>query len=177
MKIAIVASSVPTAGKRPVIPQEVGFTKTSRGLALKFANTGFVVFKEKLAIAEDILAVAPIAEDVLRPYALSAIAALNGQHTMSPSLISFVGRTIIDGFAPKAFDLDRKTALSGCAIVYQNRKGAHVTLLLCGLLRDIVNLIRTIPTDRYSDALPPPFSVENLRKVAAETNKPITFDY
>jgi hypothetical protein len=177
MKIAIVASSVPSAGKRPAIPQQVGFTTTPRGIALAFANTGLVVFKEKLIVAEDILAVAPVPEDVLRPYGESAARTIKMNQTLALSFLGHFGHAIQEGLANQARADAANSTLAGCAIVYKNSKGHLVSLLLCGLVADILDLIEKIPAARHSKDLPPPFSVELLRKIVADKNKPITFDY
>ena len=177
MKIAIVASSVPSAGKRPAIPQQVGFTTTPRGLALTFANTGLVVFKEKLVIDEDILAVSPVEEDVLRPYGESAAKTIKMNQTVALGFLGDIGEAIRASMATKAQADAANSTLAGCAIVYKNSKGSLVSLLLCGLAVDILDFIGKIPAARFSDDLPPPFSVELLRKIVADTNKPITFDY
>ena len=177
MKIAIVASSVPSAGKRPAIPQQAGFTMTPRGLALTFANTGLVVFKEKLVIAEDILAVSPVEEDVLRPYGECAAETIKMNQTVALGFLGPLGHVIREGLSGMARADATRSTLAGCAIVYKNSKGYLVSLLLCGLAADICDFIGNIPADRYSDNLPPPFSVELLRKIVTDKNKPITFDY
>ena len=87
MKIAVVASSVPSAGKRPAIPQQIGFTTAKQRLALTFINTGLVVFKEKLVIGDEILAVFSLQEDVLRHYADTP----SIPHSPSGNSVEFLG--------------------------------------------------------------------------------------
>jgi hypothetical protein len=177
MKIAIVASSVPSAGKRPVIPQQIGFSSTPRGLAITFANTGFVIFKEKLVIADDILVVAPVDQDVLRPYAVSAAEAIQMNKTVGLQFLGHIGHAIQGGLAAMSRNEAASSTLAGCAIVYKNRKGSLVSLLLCGRAADVLDLIDKIPAERRSADLPQPFSVDLLRKIVSDKDKPITFDY
>ena len=132
----------------------------------------------------DIHTLTSVPDDIIRPYALDAGRKLG---VGEPSLMILmgvagkVGGSIISGLLDLANDghAGKMSAgkLCGCALTYLNKRGELVSILLCGLVGDVVTLIRQVPAERYAQALPPPFTMELLRKVAIDAANKKDCDY
>ncbi len=184
MKIYLVASSKPKLGKPPRVGQIITAKTEPAGLTISFSNQSLWPSTERLVLRTDIHTLTSVPDDVIRPYALDAGQKLGVGDTSLLILMGVAGKvggSIISGLLDLANDghAGKMSAgkLCGCALTYQNKHDELVSVLLCGLVGDMVTLIRQVPQERYAQDLPPPFTMDLLRKVAIDAVNKKDFDY
>ncbi len=181
MNVAIVASSKPARGNHPIVIQEPRLSWNERNelVCIKFVETGFLSRSRELSFFDDIQAVSPVPEDIIKPYGVEAAKrfALNTIEALVIGRIPLVGGLMANSMGNTAVWYTERTALAGCALVYKNSKDALVAALLCGLATEIAKVIYAVPEARRSEQLPPPFSFELLAKISEGHVRRDTYDY